>query len=115
MSSEIKFQTPQKNKLHHRLNGNAFITFTATIPEDFVMPVTSDFAKKLKLLVYPDVLMSGKREITILNLSSYFVDLQEGDVLANLKKLNQNEPDEQKNIKKELSDEGRTESGRSLE
>ncbi len=83
----IKFEPEQETRKKVRLNGKGILTFKVNIEKDHVMPITSEFAKKHKLFIYPDILYSGEAEITVINLSSYFVDLMRGDILAYLKPL----------------------------
>jgi len=88
-----------KTKL--RLTGNSTFNIDVDVPEDNMLVVSSDFTKKSKLIVYTDLLMSGKNTITIYNSSQYFIDIMEDDVVAELKPII---PNEKRDTKEKLSD-----------
>ena len=100
---KIIFKNENVGKRHHRITGGSIITFYVNVEEKSI-PNTSDFGKKLKLLIYPDVLEKGLRPITIINLSQYFVDLHDGDILGELKPLEPTINDKTGNTDKKLSD-----------
>jgi len=83
---KVLFELEQgKPKL--RLNGHSTHTFKFNSELNYVIPVSSEFARKQKIFVYPDVILEGEAEITIINLSPYFVDLYRKDHIVDLKQI----------------------------
>lgn len=88
MNHKIKFKTNLPNKNKVRINGHGTYKFSETVkttrnnPRFFI--TSSDFAKKHKLLLYPDIVQNGENIITIINLSPFPMDLEKDDHIGTL-------------------------------